>query len=390
MKTNIFFLVLILFVIGCASSERKNTKPDDGAIVIDVNSALKGEGRYLDEMVENVEVIPLETTKASILGDVVGCIVTDNSIFVNDIYENSDGLAMFDKNGKFIKRFNRGNGPDEYPSIDNICFVGGYLYVCSDEKILKYTEGGEFVESKMCDLMCSAITKVGDGFVMLQPDELNDERKFKIIRLDSNLTSIAEQSLERNRIFAPNGFNCFDGVNCLISRFADNNVYTCTDDAIKVKYRLDFSEVEYQIPFDKYENLPMEERYNALPMLVDDMDKDKYIFEGSFRNCEDYLIFHLLRQRYVETVYYNKNTGKTWKEKYREQPTPLSMVWGVGNAYMSGKKNVFCGAIHPQHMNYCWKNNPHNLFSNNDIEVLKNAKEEDNPIVVIYKLKDNL
>ena len=59
-------------------------------------------------------------------------------------------------------------------------------------------------------------------------------------------------------------------------------------------------------------------------------------------------------------------------------------------AYISGQKNTLCGIILPEDIEDCWTNNPNNLLSAKDIEILKNAKPDDNPIIVIYKLKDNL
>ena len=58
---------------------------------------------------------------------------------------------------------------------------------------------------------------------------------------------------------------------------------------------------------------------------------------------------------------------------------------------LPGHHNMFYGIIVPEVLSEKGEIiNPNNLLSAKDIEILKNAKEDDNPIIVIYKLKDNL
>ncbi|MBO7463607.1 MAG: 6-bladed beta-propeller [Bacteroidales bacterium] len=391
MKTKILFLILILFLIGCTSSEKKNTQPDDGAIVIDVNSALKGEARYIEDMVESVEVIPLETTEESIVGDVSNCLVTDNYIFINDLYEHRGGLAMFDRHGKFIKRFRCGNGPEEIISAFNIFYSNDAIYVGSVKMLYKISLDGKFLGSKENEFVPS-ITKIPDGFLMIQSETMNDDGQFKVIKTDTNLVKISEHCLDSNPFLSNTGIDCFDGVNSLIYRFADNNIYTFSDDGIKVKYRLSYPDFEYQIPYAEYENLPMEQRLTAASQLLKKIDEDKYIFIGELLDSDDYLTFYIVNEEDWLPVLFNKNTGKAFVQEHQhtEPFSPFTFMYRNKYAHITGQKNTFSGILTSSIAADCCDNNPHNLFSDKDIEVLKNAKEDDNPIVVIYKLKDNL
>ena len=391
MKTKILFLTLILFIIGCTSSEKKGTQPDDDAIVIDVNSALKGESRNLEDIVESVEVIPLETTEASILGDLKNCIVTDNYIFVNDIYEHYGGLAMFDKNGKFIKRFKRGNGPEEIISAFKIFYSNDAIYVSSVKMLHKISLDGKFLGSKECAMFTSAM-KIPDGFLITQSETLNDDDQFKIIKTDTNMVKVSEYCLSSNPFLTNTGIDCFDGVNCLIYRFADNDIYSFSDDGVKVKYRLSYPDFEYQNPSAEFENMPMEQRFEASSQLFKKLGEDKYIFVGELLDSDDYLTVSVVNEDDWTPVIFNKKTGKTFvKDHQHTEPfSPFTFISREQYAHLAGRKNTFSGVLSSAFAPECCENNPHNLFSDKDIEIFKNAKEEDNPIVIIYKLKDNL
>lgn len=391
MKTKILFLTLILFIIGCTSSENKGTQPDGDAIVIDVNSALKGESRNLEDIVESVEVIPLETNEASILGDLKNCIVTDNAIFVTDFYEHSIGLAMFDRNGKFIKRFKRGNGPEDILSASNIFYYNDAIYVGFANILYKISLDGKFLGSKECAMFTSAM-KIPDGFLITQRENLNDDDQFKIIKTDTNMVKVSEYCLSSNPFLANTGIDCFDGVNCLIYRYADNDIYSFSDDGVKVKYRLSYPDFEYQIPYSEYKSMSMEQRFSIMNQLSEKLGEDKYIFVGTLLDSDDYLTVSVKNGEYWTPVVFNKNTGKTFvKDHQHTEPfSPFTFIYRDQYAHLAGRKNTFSGVLPSVFAPMCCENNPHNLFSDKDIEVFKNAKEEDNPIVIIYKLKDNL
>ena len=389
MKTKLVLFFVLLFVIGCTSTEKKGAQHDDGAIVIDVNSALKNEPRYLEDMIESVELIPLETTEASVIGSIIKSIVTDRYIYIVDFYEGSTGLLQFEKNGKFVKRYIKGGGTDEFNYILAISFFDNCLYVFDTQKLLKYSESGKFIGAKpYSDQNLASIAKDGDGFVTLQVAEQTEDHKFKIIKLDSNLVKISELSLEPISSVSNTGEICSDGNNSLIYRLFDDNIYGWCDNGFKVKYCLDFSDFEYQIQFEKYQNLPPEQRYQAFTMLMADIEKDRYVFLGSVHNSDDYLSFLLMSKGSSAPIFYNKNTGKAFVKKYGDNKSPLAQFSESGT--VRGEKNTFYSSITPEYIGDCWKNNPNNLFSAKDIEILKNAKEDDNPIIVIYKLKDNL
>jgi hypothetical protein len=64
----------------------------------------------------NIQYIPLETNSASLLKTILHIELCDSIIFVCD----NDKLLKFDTAGRFIKQIGiKGNGPGEYPSIND-------------------------------------------------------------------------------------------------------------------------------------------------------------------------------------------------------------------------------------------------------------------------------
>ena len=396
MKIKLVLFILLLFVIGCTSTEKNGAQSDDGAIVIDVNSALKGEGRNFEDMIESVELIPLETTEASVVGELFDFIVTDSNIFLSDSYMESLGLIMFDRNGKFVKRFAHGNGPGEIISVSDIFYGGNNLYVYSDpvRKFYKFTSNGEFVNDKNSSDEQTAFTiKYGDGFLLVCPHWLDmREQKFRVIKTDSNFVKLSEAKLDKNPFtFLTNHLSCIDGVNCLVFRFGDDIVYNYANDSLSLKYRLDYPDFWYDYSTCKDVEKPSYDG-GGRKALDRNMDEGKYLFGGKLQNCDDYLIFKMYgKNANIKTVFYNKNTGKTWQLENQDESSVFNLIKTTGTEQLFGHHNTFFGIIIPEDLSGRGKIiNPNNLFSAKDIEILKNAKEDDNPIIVIYKLKDNL
>ena len=396
MKTKLVLFIILLSVIGCTTTEKKGAQPDDGTIVIDVNSALKNEPRNFEDMIESIELIPLETTEASVVGELFDFIVTDSNIFLSDSYMESLGLIMFDRNGKFVKRFAHGNGPGEIISVSDVFYGGNNLYVYSDpvRKFYKFTSNGEFVNDKNSSDEQTAFTiKYGDGFLLVRPHWLDmREQKFRVIKTDSNFVKLSEAKLDKNPFtFLTNHLSCIDGVNCLVFRFGDDIVYNYANDSLSLKYRLDYPDFWYDYSTCKDVEKPSYEG-GGRKALDRNMDEGKFLFGGKLQNCDDYLIFKMYgKNANIKTVFYNKNTGKTWQLENQDESSVFNLIKTMGTEQLPGHHNTFCGIIIPEELTEKGEiNNPNNLFSAKDIEILKNAKEDDNPIIVIYKMKDNL
>jgi hypothetical protein len=114
-NTTIIALAILLLTVpfSCSQSGKKEVKSK----IIDVASSVGG-GRITDlsEIVSDIKYIPLETSKNSLVGEMVRVNYEKGRIYIND---RSDSVKIFDYDGKFLRNFGRrGRGPQEYGFLE--------------------------------------------------------------------------------------------------------------------------------------------------------------------------------------------------------------------------------------------------------------------------------
>lgn len=117
MKTPFFFPLFFLLLSACQSSTPISTSMEQGYPVtrIDLNQPIDSITLTLSEFGENLKLVSLETTDSSLFGSAL-YLVTDRYIVVA-----SEGVLLFDKAGKFVKRLaNKGRGPGECGEITTL------------------------------------------------------------------------------------------------------------------------------------------------------------------------------------------------------------------------------------------------------------------------------
>ena len=130
MRTKILAFILIIIFCSCGRESSYKTANSDSVISIDLLKEAKSTITKLSEIAANVEYIPLQTTKNSLLGEFAVKILSVN----NKIYIKNSGLGgdimCFEIGGKFLfKLQNQGRGPEEYTFITD-------FDVSSDNKTL--------------------------------------------------------------------------------------------------------------------------------------------------------------------------------------------------------------------------------------------------------------
>lgn len=144
MKKNLFVgLALCVLALGCMEETQEEVKVIPAAFEENNSSP-----QYSD-MVSSVEFIPLETTQASLLGDIEQLIVTEDYIVVSD----DMAVKCFDADGKYLHDIGRkGRGHGEYNNFTSISYSGNVVYVCDQRALYSYElSTGKFIEKKEFD-----------------------------------------------------------------------------------------------------------------------------------------------------------------------------------------------------------------------------------------------
>lgn len=136
----------LLFLLLSASL-RGQTPPKFEHFKIDLNAPKVD----FFEAVEHIEIIPLEETESSLLGDIDYYFKTTSGFVIpNKTSDKRDRLVIFDDQGNYINEINRsGLGPEEYRNISAAWFKNGSIELFSgwSRKILRYSANGEFIET---------------------------------------------------------------------------------------------------------------------------------------------------------------------------------------------------------------------------------------------------
>lgn len=116
---NIQLLIVVMsFLCSCSRSSTNETSNVDSVIEIDLFSETKSTVKGLSDFAKNIEYIPLQTTKSSLIGpNPLKIIKTNNRIYILNSGFDAE-ILCFDVNGKFLFKINnKGRGPQEYDFV---------------------------------------------------------------------------------------------------------------------------------------------------------------------------------------------------------------------------------------------------------------------------------
>ncbi len=111
MKESTIYIVLCIFFYSCSNK----LSTDEKVISIRIDNIEKIKN---NEIIKNVEVIPLETNEHCFLGKVEKIICTEDNFYVNDRLQNT--IFTFSRQGEFINKLQKvGKGANEYRQVSD-------------------------------------------------------------------------------------------------------------------------------------------------------------------------------------------------------------------------------------------------------------------------------
>lgn len=139
-------LLCIIFIIllGC----KENSHSGNGIIMkSSINELDLIDNIYLDEWIDSIQYVKLETNDSCLIGDITQALYVANKWVIFDY--TSQSIFLYDKYGAFIRKVgNRGRGPEEYLKTSNIMvnnITGEILVYCYlTNRLLYFTNEGIF------------------------------------------------------------------------------------------------------------------------------------------------------------------------------------------------------------------------------------------------------
>lgn len=357
----------------------------DSVLHIDIGSCVDCENFDFTSLVKDMRVIPLETTKESLVGGIYKIIIENKYIYIYDNYKRG-GVIIFNHDGKFIRRIPHGKGPGELYRFLAVAFdkQNKQLLIYQHPYMLYYTEDGEYIEQRKTPFVAYNFEVLPDGYIFKTLDgqgngHLDEFGNQTLFVTDKNF------AIKYAGLYYPDNKANYGGYNYLyandngiqVTENSNDTIYNYVNgDVLKAAYVMDYEDLK--LP-GKFWNLNGDEFSNALAK------NDYFYFIGEYLETTTHHAF-FLRNRYrriQSVIYRDKETGNI-----------------IGGMSAQVDKSQVLSAAFPKGMygdyfvSVCYPEKDDNQLSNSDIlspeskEAMKNLQEEDNPVIVLFNLKN--
>lgn len=373
---NLLFIYSILFVCGCQTNNQDN----GDLLQIDIDMEHM-ESISSTELFEEITLIPLATTDSILLG-ICYPIFTDSCYFMRD--NSQQELSVFKSNGEFkFKISNQGKGPQKYSYLTGICynpFSQEIILLDLTNKVHIYDINGQFIENRRID-SCMNIGNIlpisADTLLIIDGHEFSD---YYIYAYGDN--QVVNRVKDSGYHLNTKKFYIYNN-DLYHFKWYSNIIYKVHNNKITPCYRLNFSQSDFhkgeiqelfrQINANRYDDDKLTSliAQNFQYIIRDMHENDNYIFITLNRTDKNF------ENQYI---IYDKRKCKA----YRFNPDKEGVVWGNWNDCLSSKYyTTFVDAIEKECINY------KKLSTNNKL-IYDKVGENDNPIIVRYKFKENI
>lgn len=412
MKYNIGFFILILIISGCQSNKTKPLKifedidsekfeqnvqnmiiMDSLPIRIAIEDCKIRKETLLSEWVDSIRFVNLDSSDAALVGSINKLICKDDAIYLLDRYKTKS-IKKFSKDGRFLGNVGKyGEAPGEYAEPTDF-IINDSLVIVYDQfgcRLSYYTLDGRYLHAKKMPFLCLRFQQYDNEFIFNTLDADNQHMQsienYSIFKTDSTF-KIKERGFYRERgVYSSiiSDFN-FAIINDMIyyhppfsgKIFKINRNGTCD-----LMIHLDFG--KKQLP-EKY---LLNENWKEFQQESD--NDTYYFFPGEFLLTSDVVYFSYINQHKVYRCFYSlkdKRTVGSASIKNDMYPIfPFANLIGV-------EGNNIIGYVYPHHIvearNKCNPDEWLKIVGEKSVDISKDYKEEDNPILVWFHLKDNI
>ena len=402
----ILFAILNCCFMSCTNHNRKDTHftnaqiaslnldsttiltiDTDTVTTINLNPFLKKQSISFGPMIDKVKLIPLETTDESLMDDINKILFTKSHIYILDCYKGGSVL-IFDEKGKFITRILKGEGPQEIHTPNDITFDDEKqeLIVYNKYYLSFFTADGQFVKRESVPLRADEVTIIPDGYLF---KAINGQGNKHFGFPQDYLFFVTDRAFKLKSIGLPYclsneaSYSNFIGYlhegkqNISLTTAYTDTIYEydCRINKLKAKYALDISE----------KGLPKERLGKTWKELEKTLrNNDYYLYNGAYLETQRHELFYL-ENWYIKlnsVIYRDKRSGNmiggtNWKYTI-DDILPKNSPIATYKDYI-----ISC---HFQGGKYDLSNN--HKITEEDKRSISHLKEEDNPVLVLYSLKE--
>ncbi len=403
MKIKFITVVAFLFlIISCQHIDYiVIDSKSDSCKVLELNPVFEQHHLTINDIIDTMQVITLETKSESILSHITLLKITGDYIIINDTYQNGN-IAIFDINGKFIRRISYGNGPKEINAVYSFDVDEKYLYTLQLEKVNKYTLSGDFVESYpvlgLHNVYYFHSLKAIDNGFLLAIDPCNSGLdKYAVLHTNKHFKEKNFFVFEHSFV-GYSGYDDFKALQNGVCFFPSmcNTVYHFDGKIFKPYYIFNYPKYA-----NTFENNP-DCSSSGLEFREKHCINGKFFADGRLFQNRNILFFTFLENGnvpikvYLDTnsnkfrsgIFISKNDTPVWPLKFGVVVSTFDdyFVQTLPPDYYLTLPQGFEGAdIEGKHLEKSVSQLQH--ISDEDKKKILNAKDDDNPLIIMYKLK---
>lgn len=341
---------------------------------------------------DKIETIKLETNDSCLISEFDQFAYIDNTLYIADDLEQT--IYMFDNNGKFLKRIGKkGQGPGEYSRMGKFQVKGDHLYILDEmngARICVYdipSGKGTYLYPNG-DYQFEDFHIVGDDMYLICNNRKSERGYYNLIKVNMNSGQTAcflpfDKTLSEHRSHW--------GLYNYVSQCDDELLMICSNNDTIYQINSGNPFPRYTVRFSK-RTLPKESRTKeGMDIMIESMEKGYIRGVSKINNFGRFFIAEY-GDKTVKSLIYNKDNGTI---------TAIAEVltlnkWGrlyLWEYVLTDNKELVV-VEQADMFKACWEQrySKGEFASEKDREkihdIYKRTKEDDNPIVYIFKLKE--
>ena len=374
------FLALAIFA---CSDKTDNTTSESKTYRINTADAVSC--KSLAELIEQYEIVPLETNQEALISEPTKIRIVNGRIFVFD--ELAERVLTFNSSGQFITVIGKkGKGPEEYGSLqdfevdtdrDRLIFLD-----ISQLAILEYDFDGNFLRKVSLDSYYYALG-VGKGHFYLAGSYRAESRKNLMVKSEygENVNEFFEfpEDVQGGIFYSMSGGIYTNSNSSLYSDVLSAEVFFVSPEEVYPKYKFEF----------KGQMWPESEKHRALDFTSNpnNLKTISWLYPPFYEN-ENALTFLCVENGKFKRGYFLKKKQQVIVSDGFKADLLSSVISVPGGWHEDGR---FVSIVSRSAFQNFVKENPtpssphDNLF-----DLMKSRPIEDNPVLIIYNLKKSL
>jgi hypothetical protein len=356
-----YFLTIIIF-LSCEKKKEQNLNE----IVVEFNTTQE---INTSSFIENFKIIKLSTSNETLIFQVSKVQYKNEKVFILDIPGNC--IYVFNNSGELEQKLSkRGAGPEEYIQITDFYIENEILFVLdfSQQVIIEYDKNFNFInKTRLQNFGSSFVHQNNSYWFYNEPSGGLPDYQFSVLNESGEKISevLPRNSTNHQYNWADVNVFCINGQEKYLSPRYNDTIYRITDDNnIKPEFYIDFGK----------HKLPDEENINDYDISDTDFF---YVMKYNFYISPKYLIFD-----------YIKDLKRYYCIYDRESNMNLSGL--VNNDLINnfrfypkwGNDNYLIEELTPDILMNDFSQSPQ--FKH----FINISTEDDNPLIIIYKLKE--